>query len=459
MSQTSSDQRTGPHALIPPLRKRLAFAAPEVSVTILFATVNSWYFYYLVSIVSIHPLIAGLAFIFGRVVDAILDPLVGRWVDTNKGGYGRKKIIVLALPLAAITFVLLWIAPLMVEGALSRAALAAVTFAVFALGYTFVSIPRLAMLPKYETDHNGRTAQIGTDTALIFLSLIFAIAGVPALITLIDGASSLALTEPRSWWFAAAGLAAIAVLVYIPFLLLVPEQNARRVSEPFKGLWSDLRRAPFVPGFLLMVAAFFLSVLSMVSIQSILPFYLESYIGVQKDYQALILGTVFLTSILALPFWVAIGRRLGKPRSLIGGLLVFMVFLAFTATITPGSGLSVMLFVVAVLAGFAISALSIFPWSMVPDAADQYRITTGTTRDGLSTSIFTFSNKLAGGCAVLLNGALLSVTGHISGKLEQNQATIDGIFLATICVPLMLAVFCLIATLALSKVKRVPSEA
>ncbi|WP_306151505.1 MFS transporter [Roseovarius sp. MMSF_3281] len=440
---------TGPRAS--PLRKRLVFASPEVTITILFATVNSWYFYFLVSIVGLPPMLASAAFAFGRIVDAVLDPIVGRWSDRNSRRVGRKRVIRLALVPTALAFIALWYVPAQFDGVAYQALGAAAGFALFAVGYTLISVPRMAMLPGYEPDYHGRTGQVAVDMTFIFLTLSFTVAGVPALITLGDDALTLAGTSPDVWWLVAAALAGVACLAYVPFLIAVPDQRPashRTVEKPltlFAGLVTVLQFRRFR----MTVIVFFLSVVSLVSIQSMLPFFLESYIAVPKSGQAPVLGMVFGCSLLTLPIWVAIGRRFDKAGGLKLGIAVYMLFLLLASLIAQGSGATVYLYITAVLAGAGITALSVFPWAMVPDAVDVCRDETGEDLQGLCTSVFTFSNKLAGTVAVLLNGTILSLSGHDENQAVQSDLTTSAIYAATVFLPLVFALLCIVALLNL----------
>lgn len=429
-----------------PLVKRVAFASPEISVTILYATVNSWYLYYLINVAGVPPYLAGIAFAFGRTFDGVIDPFIGRWLDVSRKSLGRKRIIRFALLPAAIAFAAIWFTPAVVDGPVLKTICAAFCFAAFALAYSLTNVPRLSMLPRYETDYHGRTEQVGFDMGFHFVSLLVAIAGVPALISLIDGASELSGTQPRSWWIVTGGLAAVAGVAYLPFLLIVPEQRAASPDARI-GILSVFR----VPGIPLTLTVFTLSVISLVSIQSMLPFFLESYVGIPKTAHAPVLGGVLATSLLTLPLWVAVARRLGKRRALISGLLVFGVFLGVTSTIEAGSGLTVRLFIAAAFAGASVAALNVFPWAMVPDTADLYFRETGRSGEGVCTGTFMFFNQIGASLAVFLNGMLLSLAGHVGGQAEQTGATVGAIYSAMIFVPLLIAIAGILAAFALRR--------
>ena len=81
---------------------RLAFGSPDLALSLLFATVNGWLLFYLVTILDVPPLLAGAVFVFGRVLDGILDPIVGARTDHR----ARKPVIGLALFATATVFTL-----------------------------------------------------------------------------------------------------------------------------------------------------------------------------------------------------------------------------------------------------------------------------------------------------------------------------------------------------------------
>jgi glycoside/pentoside/hexuronide:cation symporter, GPH family len=63
------------------LRTKLSYAGCEVGGQLLYTGVNTWLLYCLINVVQLRPLAAGLAFIVGRVVDAVLDPVLGELSD------------------------------------------------------------------------------------------------------------------------------------------------------------------------------------------------------------------------------------------------------------------------------------------------------------------------------------------------------------------------------------------
>lgn len=161
----------------------LAFAMPEFSVTIFFATVNSWYFYYLVTILDLPVLLAGVAFAIGRFADALWDPLIGYVADRQGLRVGRKRPIAIALLPTSVGFVALWGLPVLPTTTFGTFLTASLCFVCFTLGYTMLTVPRLAMLPGFVGDGYGRTRQVALDTVCVFLSIAFVTTSIPALVS------------------------------------------------------------------------------------------------------------------------------------------------------------------------------------------------------------------------------------------------------------------------------------
>lgn len=389
------------------LARRLVFAAPEIAINLMFATINAWYLFYLVGVAQLEPLLAGAAFFIGRVVDGFFDPVVGRWSDLLALRRRRKPMIVLAIVPTIALFVLIWLLPVLADGAAAKFLLATLGFSAFTIGYTCVTLPRLVMLPGFEPDHHGRTTQVAYDMALAFAAIGAAMAGLPALVALSADGAALSDAPVAAWLGAIGILAFVAGLAYLPFLAFFIEPVSTRplTRAPLAAFAATLRGSDLAH----MAVLLFLCVTSSVLVQSMLPFLLERRIGIAPSGHALVLGLVFATAILCFPIWALLGRRIGKRHGLACGGLVFALCLVVLSLIPAGSGISAWLLAVCVLAGAGVSALSLFPWSMIPDAVQTHCVAHGAGQEGLCTAMLTMTNKLAIATAVLGNATILSL--------------------------------------------------
>jgi glycoside/pentoside/hexuronide:cation symporter, GPH family len=419
------------------IRDRLVFAAPEIAINLMFASINAWYLFYLVQIVGLVPLLAGIAFFIGRVMDGLFDPLVGHWSDRWARSRRRKTIIALAIGPTLCAFVLIWALPAMATGTLDKFLLATIGFSAFTFGYTLVTLPRLAMLPAFEPDYDGRTTQVSYDLVLAFLAIGAAMAGLPALIGVLAGGGLLSGASVAAWVQSLGALTVLAGLAYLPFLAFFTEPpRVVRQQAPvtplavfLRSLWrSDLGGLAVI---------FFLSVVSIVLVQSMLPFFLEVRIGIAAAGHAVLLGLVFGMSILSFPLWSLLSRRIGKRRGLMLGVAVYALFLMLVPFIPARVGITPLLLLACALAGAGVSALSLFPWSMIPDMVERHCAINGPGQEGLCTATFTMTNKLAIGTAVLMNAAILSLAGGRETMAEAGPEVQRIVTLAIGPVPLL----------------------
>lgn len=391
-------------------KTRLAFGSPDLALSLLFATVNGWLLYYLVTILDMPPLLAGAAFVFGRVLDGLLDPIIGDWTDRHR----RKPVIAWALPSAALGFAALWWVPTLIPDPSAAALAMAATFAVFVLAYTGVSVPRLAMMPAVVPGYDARTGQASVDMGFVFVAVLLASTAFPAAVAAVDG-GPLAGSAPEVWIMVAGGIAVLAVLAYLPFLLVIPEPKRAPTAQGRPAFWTILLALRSTPGALPTLGLFAGTVLTLVTLQSILPFWLDRGPGLSAGGQTLVLLTVFLSTIGSLPIWAWIARRLCKLRCLVIGLGVFLSGLAIAILLPKGAGQSAGLFLAAWLAGAGAGALSMCPWAMIPDVAEAHARRLGAAVEGTTSAAFTMTNKLAAASALFLNSVTLAVTGAETG--------------------------------------------
>lgn len=413
---------------------RFAFALPETCLALFFVVFNSWLLYFLVNVVELAPLLAGVAFLAGRLFDAVLDPLVGRWSDRTRSRMGRKPPILWGLVPCAVAFVGVWYVPTLIEGAAAKFVLATLAFMAFSYLYTLISIPRLALLPDLVPGYDARTRQLSLHMVIIFVAVLTGTAVTPALVTGLTGVSELAAT-PAWGWIATAGLfAVIGVVSFVPFLLTVPDAKgqAEPEHEPFAVALGTLFRAP---GYSRIFFIKLLSVLATLMVQAMVPFYLESYIGIPGPAQGAILGGIFLLSILSFPLWAFIGTRIGKPQALIAGILVYSVFLGLVPFL-PRDPSATIFYVACALSGIGISAINLFPVAMLPDAVDMDTAANGQPREGLVYAVFVFAQKTAGSIAVFWNAIMLTVFDHQAGQAVQSEETLTAFVWMTGPIPL-----------------------
>ena len=211
-------------------KTRLAFGSPDLALSLLFATVNGWFLYYLVTIIGLPPLLAGAAFVFGRVLDGLLDPLIGAWADRHR----RKPVdrAVAALRGGGV------------RGPVDRARAAArCAGRGRGDGGGLRGLrprlhrrlrPRLAMMPTVVPGYDARTGQASVDMGFVFVAVLIASTAFPGVVAALGTGGALAASGPRVWMLVACGIAVLAVLAYLPFLFFIrePVRPSRHRAAP-----------------------------------------------------------------------------------------------------------------------------------------------------------------------------------------------------------------------------------
>src|SRR5208337_3984483 len=116
--------------------------------------------FYLVSVVGLRPAIVGAVILISLVIDAVVDPAIGRWSDTFRSSWGRRHpfMYASAIPIALATM-LLWRHPAGLAGN-AMAAYVLVTLIVLRLCSGLYQIPSDALTPELAPDYNERTTLI-----------------------------------------------------------------------------------------------------------------------------------------------------------------------------------------------------------------------------------------------------------------------------------------------------------
>ena len=236
----------------------------------------------------------------------------------------------------------LWIVPALLPDARAAAGATAAVFAGFALAYTGVSVPRLAMMPTVVPGYDARTGQASVDMGFVFVAVLIASTAFPGVVAALGTGGALAASGPRVWMLVACGIAVLAVLAYLPFLFFIREPVRPSATGPRPGL-RTVPRGPCgpAPGHRAPLPRCCSSrgtVLTLVSLQSILPFWLDrgpGHVGGRGNPSSCSRSSPARSA--ACRFWAALARRLCKLRCLMTGICVTLAGLAIAMTLAPGS--------------------------------------------------------------------------------------------------------------------------
>jgi GPH family glycoside/pentoside/hexuronide:cation symporter len=113
------------------------------------------------------------------------------------------------------------------------------------------------------------------------------------------------------------------------------------------------------------------------------------------------------------------------------------LFIASVAVITSfflPRGSSVLIYLIAAIAGMGFSAQWVFPWSMLPDVVEYDEKMTGERREGIYYGLWAFLTKFTGALGVAVSGWSLQLFGYVPNA-EQTTRALFGIRLFFAVVP------------------------
>ena len=400
-------------------RNKWIYGSGDFGFSLTNTILNVYFALFLTDVVGVKPAVAALAIFIGATWDYVNDPIVGYISDHTHSRWGRRRPFLLfgALPFAA-AFVLLWVRPPL-EGALALGIYYSLVYALFDTAATFVYMPYFALTPEMTDDYDERTALTSTR---MFFSILGSLVAFTLPLAVVDGFRA----EHAGRVLMMGGI--FGLLSALPLLLVFWDARERPeyMHMVQKLSWRESIRAtsknrPFAFGLVM----FLFNGVTMSIIQVILLYYVK-YVVIRENQSDLIMATIFVVAMFALPLWEMISRRLNKRWAYISGIAFLAVVLLVLASLTPQTSLTLIM-VLCVLAGIGVSAMHVMPWAILPDAIEYGEWKTGQRQEGLFYSLITLAQKVASSIAVPLALLVLQFSGYQPNSLTQPASAVFGI--------------------------------
>ncbi|MBD0263112.1 MAG: MFS transporter [Tolypothrix sp. Co-bin9] len=423
MSDSASDgssQQT-PESEKLDLSTKLAFGAGDLGTAITAMIGISYLSPFLTDVAGLNPNLAGQTQLVGKVWDAVNDPMVGVLSDRTQSQQGRRYpwMIWGAIPFG-IFFFLQWIVPHFSQnenlnqwGLFWYYTAISILFNTF---YTIVNLPYTALTAELTQDYDERTS-------LNSFRFTFSIGG--SILALVIGlVISLVIPSNRSQQFLLLG-AICAIISVLPVYWCVwgTKKRAQAVAklDPQTDqisipLLQQLKIAFTNRPFLFVVGIYLCSWLAVQLTAGIIPYFVTSWMRLPQWHISLVLLAVQGTAMSMLFVWSAISRRYGKQAVYFMGMSVWIIAQSGLFFVQPGQ--VVLMYVLAVLAGFGVSTAYLVPWSMLPDVIELDELNTGQRREGIFYSFIVFVQKICLGIAVNIVLQQLGTAGYIKPTTE-----------------------------------------
>jgi GPH family glycoside/pentoside/hexuronide:cation symporter len=408
---------------------KILYGSGDIGFSLTSTILGAYFAIFLTDVVGLAPGAAAVAIFLGRSWDYINDPIIGHISDRTRSRWGRRRPFLLfgAVPFGLAFSMLWWRPPL--EGQSALVAYYAVSYLLFDTVATFAYMPYFALTPELTPDYDERTA---LTSYRMFFSIFGSLVAftVPLLIIGEFRPANAARVREMGLLFAFVSM--------LPLLLTFfgTREKERFMNFQQPNLRESLKAAARNRPFVFSAGLFLLTWVSITILESTLLFFIK-YVVQREAQNDLIMATIFVTAIIALPFWEYASRRWDKKRAYIGGIAFWAVVQIMIMSLQPSTGMPLLLGL-CILAGVGVSAAHVLPWSIIPDAIEWDELRTGERHEGMFYSLVTLMQKVASSIALPLVLLLLEFTGYVPNAAVQPQSALTGIRLVVGPIPAIL---------------------
>jgi GPH family glycoside/pentoside/hexuronide:cation symporter len=406
-----------------PVGTLVLFSAPALGQGFMFLLTSMYLLKFSTDVLGIAPATMGFIFLLSRVWDAVSDPMAGYLSDRTRTRLGRRRpwLIAGAVPVGLI-FYLMWAPPELSPDALVWWMGAAVIL--FYTGMTVFNMPHDSLAAELSDNYADRNRIFGVRRAFFGIGTLLVFG---AILWLSDSETPRA--DARTFAALGAVITAVSMLVTGIWIRERPDYQGRGAQKPFRAFVQVLRN----PHARVLLGVFFLQQIGVGAITFMAAYYAQYVLG-DASSLAVIMGSLFVTSLISIPLWVALGHRYDKKSLLmvgmcvVGGALFSMGFL--------GEGHLAWVIFVAAIAGVATGGLDTLSPSLQADIIDSDELATHERKEGVYFAAWHFAQKTALGVSGMLAGLALSATGYAPGS-EQPESVVTAIRVLMSGVPLV----------------------
>lgn len=409
---------------------RAGFAAPAVGLAglslPLLTYLPSFYAGHGVSLASI-----GVVFLLVRILDIVVDPLIGLAVDRTGGHRRHRTWLLLATPPLIAGTAMLFFPPANVGAPWLLAALL-LTYA----GYSAYGIAHLGWGCALAEDKDGHNWLFGWAQAAHVAGVL-----IPAIIPLFVGGASNSAATPTALFILIALLAGVTIACLI--LPLPVEQGSGRQAR-----LRDITALLAQPSMLRLLVVDMLTGMAVFTCGTL--FFL--YFGARGLEGRTVAMLFLLTNLGSLPgalLWAWLGGRIGKARAAGVAFAAFALLLVPMALLpaAPGIRIATLLF----LFGATLCAGPVLIRSMLADVAEAGRQAHGVDQSGLIAALFLSSNKLGMAIGPGIAFMLLGRAGFVPGAPMHAPAALAMLDMLAIWAPALIGLLSIALILPLRR--------
>ena len=417
-------------------KSRVAYALGDTGINLYFMSTVTFLTFFYTDVYGLSAAAVAGLFLVARLIDAVTDPLMGYIADHTRSRWGRFRPYLLfgAIPLGLITVATFTIPDFDDTGKLIWAY---VTYTLFGLVYTLVTIPYAGMTSLLTEDYGERATLSTFRMAGAFSGALVVVTCMLPLVAFFGGGAL------GGYQVTMTIMAILSTgLIWVCFLgtkernELVRDQGRVSIENALKVLVNN-------PPLWIVISLFILGMLAFTFRQATAPYYLEYVVGRPDLITPFLIATlcIMFVGLACVPTLV---NRLGKQVSIQVGAVVAMIG-SLGLFFNPPENV-VLVFVWGCVMALGGTPIAVLGWAMIPDTVEYAQHKHGIRADGIILSTASFFQKVGKVVAGVAIPAILAFTGYVAHEV-QSAASIQGIIVSVAAVPfvvnLLLLLICM----------------
>lgn len=379
--------------------------------------------FFFTTIVGIDPAVAGGIISAAIVWDAITDPICGTSMDAMqvKGGTRRAFIGFSIIPLGAsiaLLFLNVNFSPVI------KNLYYVLMVLIFWTAYTIWNIPYYSLGGAITESEDERTKMAGIRQVTGFVGTFCSNSGATFLVGFLVKKG---IADDVSWLITAIAIALITVImVTITWKStkgLEPENSRSAEKQSVKGLLTQIRQAmSFKPYLVIIAAALFCNVYMSLFNASVM-YYASFCLGLSETQSAALFTAQTITSIVMIPIITPLALKFDKKYIYVSLMAFSGIVMILAKFIGINGWMGAIVYMI--LVGIGPAAYWMFIFNFIYDIIDAEELESGTRKDGIIVSYYSFLLKLGGAVASLILGILLKNSGFSSEASVQSAGAIN----------------------------------
>ena len=351
--------------------------------------------------------ILGAITAFGRIFDAVTDPLIASKSDRCKSKDGRRIPFMraAAIPFAATCVGAFW-SPVNGESWINAGFL----FLMLMLFYLFMTMyctPYNALIPELGADQKTRM-NISTAISFTYIAGMAVAYVAPVVWGMLEGVVGDRVLAIRLTFTVMALIGCVCMFVPV---FTIREKDYVQAAPVEANARSSLAATFRNRDFRVFVASDIAYFLGITMFQTALPFFVTTLLGLDES-----MSTVYfvLMTALSVLFYVPVNKltpKFGKKKLILCAFVVFTLSFVYTAFF--GKSLlipaEVQGYILCAVAAPAMAIFGILPQAVVADIAECDALNTGENRSGMFYAARTFAFKMGQSVAMLLVTAFATI--------------------------------------------------